>query len=296
VVILCYVVCALVWGTTWFVIRESIAGFPVFLAAALRFTVASIILWAMLAAGIGRPLPRGRRLLTLLVAAGLLNGIGYLLVYAAEQRLPGGLMAVLFGTIPLVTAVFATVLKIEAVSRAQVVSALVALIGIAVISYDRMSVGVGEALSVAAALAAVIASVGYSVLVKRASAGVSPLAMTAIFLTVTTLVSWAAALPEVDRMPWPLPLQPTLATLYLAVLGSVVAFGCYFYLLKHVSLMVANSLVLVQPIIALLVDAAFESRATLSAGTWLGIAITLAAVAVNLLVKARAARLAQRPA
>ena len=108
------------------------------------------------------------------------------------------------------------------------------------------------------------------------------------------LVSWVAAVPELDQLPWPPPARATLATLYLALLGSVVAFGCYFYLLTRVSLMVGASLVLVQPLIAIGVDAAFERKASLGPVTWLGVAITLVGVAVNLAAKARAAHAATR--
>src|SRR5262245_21005051 len=40
-VVITYVICALVWGTTWFAIRVSIApeGYPAFLSAAIRFTI-----------------------------------------------------------------------------------------------------------------------------------------------------------------------------------------------------------------------------------------------------------------
>ena len=58
---LAYVVCALVWGTTWYAIRVCIGpgGYPSFLSAALRFTIAAAILGAALALGIGKPRPRG---------------------------------------------------------------------------------------------------------------------------------------------------------------------------------------------------------------------------------------------
>jgi drug/metabolite transporter (DMT)-like permease len=295
VVALAYGVCALIWGTTWFAIRASIAGFPPFVAVALRFTIAAFILWMLIASGRGRPLPRGGRAIALLVVAGLLNGFGYLLVYTAERRLPGGLMAVLFGTIPLVTALAATAMRIERVSRAQLLSALIGLAGVAVIALDRGSVDTHEFLAVLAALGAVVCSVGYSILVQQASDGVHPFATTAVFLTMTTVVSWVAAIPSIGDLPaWPFPLGPTLATLYLAVLGSVVAFVSYFYLLQRVSLMVGASLVLVQPIIALLVDAAFEHRAEVGSATWLGMAITLSGVAINLVTRVRAARASAR--
>src|SRR5688572_5006386 len=76
VVVLCYLVCAAVWSTTWFAIRVCIRagdGYATFPAAALRFTIAAAILGAVVALGLGRPLPRGRRQIAWLVAAGVSN-------------------------------------------------------------------------------------------------------------------------------------------------------------------------------------------------------------------------------
>ncbi|HUS64275.1 MAG TPA: EamA family transporter, partial [Kofleriaceae bacterium] len=78
--------------------------------------------------------------------------------------------------------------------------------------------------------------------------------------------------------------------LYLAVLGSVVTFVCYFYLLQRVTLMTASTLVLIQPVIALLVDAAWERDIRLAARSYIGVAVTLAGVALNLGMKWRKAR------
>jgi drug/metabolite transporter (DMT)-like permease len=292
VVVICYLTCALVWGTTWFVIRVSIAhdgdaGFPPYLAAALRFTVASAILGLIVAIGAARPLPRTRRQLTWLTAAGIANGVGYTLVYTAERTLSGGVMAVLFGTIPLVTAAASTALGIERVRRGQVWSACIGLAGIGVISSDSLLGGGAHATAFAAALTAVLASTLFSVVLKYGMRGVHPLSGTAVFVAATTVVTWIAAVPELGAMPWPLPGKATLATLYLAVFGSVVAFACYALLIKRVSLMTANSLVLVQPVIALLLDAALEHHARLAPLTWLGVVITLGGVVVNVLLRSK---------
>lgn len=289
-VVIAYLTCALVWGTTWFVIRESIAhdglpGYPPYLASALRFTVASVVLGAIVAAVRPRPMPRTLRQFQWLAAAGSVNGVSYALVYTAEQTLPGGLMAVLFGTIPLLTAAAAVTLGFERVTRAQVWSALVALGGVVVISWQGLQSGPSQLTALSAALAAVIATTIYSVLVRYGARDVHPLSATAVFLTATMVVAWIIALPEAGQMPWPPPPGPTIATLYLAIFGSVVAFVGYVYLVGRVSLVTANSLVLVQPVVALLLDLGLERHARLAPLTWLGVAIVLSAVVVNLLAR-----------
>ncbi len=113
------------------------------------------------------------------------------------------------------------------------------------------------------------------------------MANNAVFLTLTAvLMSALAAGLEGRAPPWPPPLRPTLALAYLAVIGTVVAFAGYFYLLRHVRLMTLATLVLVQPVVALTVDALFEAQ-KIAPRTYVGAALTLAGVLLNLVGGAR---------
>jgi drug/metabolite transporter (DMT)-like permease len=89
---------------------------------------------------------------------------------------------------------------------------------------------------------------------------------------------------------WPPPLAPTLALFYLAIFGSVIVFGAYFWLLRRLSLMAMSSLVFIIPLISLAVDGLFETQVRLGARAYLGIAITLSGLAVNLLLERRRVR------
>ncbi|HUS69021.1 MAG TPA: DMT family transporter, partial [Kofleriaceae bacterium] len=262
VVVLCYLVCAMVWSTTWFAIRVCIRagdGYATFPAAALRFTIAAAILGALVALGLGRPGPRGRRQIAWLVAAGVANAIGYAMIYRAEEVLPGGVVAVVFGTYPLFTALVAAATGTEKIALGDVGAALLSLVGMTIRGWDRLGVSAEQAAGVGFVLVGVAGSVGYNIIFKREAKGVSPFSSTALFLAVGAGCIWLFALAGGDAsLPWPPPPEPTAALLYLAVLGSVVTFVCYFYLLQRVTLMTASTLVLIQPVIALLVDAAWE--------------------------------------
>lgn len=295
-VVICYIVCALVWSTTWFAIRVCIGpgGFPTYSAAAIRFTLAAAILLVLAQFRFGRPGPRTRRQLLALVAAGLFNAIGYACVYRSEEDLPGGVVAVLFGTYPLFTALAAAATGTERVRPADVGAALLSLFGMAILFWDRLSVSTDQAVGIGFATLAVLASVGYNLIVKREAGEVNPLSSTGMFLAVAALALWLPALAEEQpAIPQPLTLAPTLAMLYLAIFGSVLTFVCYFYLLKRVTLMTASTLVLLQPVIALIVDAIWEQEVRLVARSYAGVAVTLAGVALAITWKWRAARSAR---
>jgi drug/metabolite transporter (DMT)-like permease len=88
-------------------------------------------------------------------------------------------------------------------------------------------------------------------------------------------------------IPNPLPVVPTAALLYLTVLGTVLTFTCYFYLLKHVRLSTAMSLSFITPIVALIVDGFLEKQTALSPTSYVGIATVLIGVGLCLFVQLR---------
>ncbi len=295
--VVAYVVCALVWGTTWYAIRVCIGpgGYPTFISAALRFTVAAAVLGLVLLAGFGRPLAN-RRQLAWVSVAGLINAAGYALVYRAEQQISGGLSAVIYGTMPLITAFLAAATRTEHVKPSTVAGALVGLAGIVVIFWERLAVSPGQALSVLLVLLSVTAASSYSVVLKRHAADLNALASTAIFFPATAVGLWLLTLVLERRAPpWPPPLEPTAALLYLAVLGSIVTFGAYFYLVGHVKLTTVSTLVFAEPVIALGVDALFETRVRLGGLTYVGAAITVSGVLLSVAADRRAAAAAPVP-
>ena len=298
-VVLAYVVCALVWGTTWFAIRVTIIGegaYPTFESAALRFTIAAALLLLIAWAGLARPGPRARAQWVWLSIAGALNALGYGLVYKGEETVSGGLAAVLFGTMPLFTAVIATWTRTERIERHTILGALVALAGICVVFWDRLSVSPEQALGLATVLLAVAVCAGYSVILKREQReDIHPLAANGVFLTVTAVVLWLfCAARGVEPIPWPPPVEPTIALVYLGVFGSVLVFAAYIYLLKRTSLMTTMTLVFIQPTIALFVDALWEQEVRLVARTYVGCAITLSGVFISIRLWPHVARLAAR--
>jgi drug/metabolite transporter (DMT)-like permease len=280
-VVVAYAACALIWGTTWYAIRLCIApgGYPTLTGVALRFAIAAAVVVPL--ALRARPWPRGRAWLYL-VLAGVLDATAYLLVYLGEERVPGGLAAVLYGTQPLILSVLLAATRMEVLTRRHVVGALVSLTGVAALALDRLDVSVSQALGVTLIVGSVLAATSYSMLVKRHAHGASNLATTAVFLGVTALVLGVVALVAGHGVPWPPPPGPTLALFYLALVGSVVAFLVYFWLLERTSLLVTSTLVFVFPLVALATDALFEHAIVIGPRAYAGATITLAGLAVSL--------------
>jgi drug/metabolite transporter (DMT)-like permease len=282
---LAYLLCALVWGTTWFAIRVNIgpAAYPTVTAVAARFVLASLLLLPLSLAQ--RGWPRGRTLLWVLLA-GVLDAAGYLLVYLGEERVTGGVAAVLFGTQPLIFAALATATKTDRVVRTDLLGAVVSLGGVLLLFFDRLVVSTDQALGVLLVLAAVVVSTVYSMIMKRHAAAVPTLIATTIFLLATAVTLSIAAVIVGAAPPWPPPLKPTLALFYLAAFGSVAAFLCYFWMLRRISLLTTSTLVFVFPIVALVTDGLWEPG-VIGGRAYVAVGITLLGLAVSLLGRGR---------
>ncbi len=283
-----YITCAVVWGTTWFAIRVCIGedGFPTLTGAAIRFTIAAVLLRLLVHVLGSSPGIRTRHQRSWFTVAGLLNGAGYALVYLGEETVPGAFASILFGTLPLLTAFLAAISKTERVTLGHFLGALIALGGIIVIFGDRASVSSEQGTGVALLCGGVVLSAFYSLVLKRESSSVHALCATSWFLSVTAVALWGAALlSEGWSVPWPPPFAPTVALLYLAIFGSVLTFASYLYLLQHVSLMATTTLVFIQPLIALFVDSQWEEDVQLTLTSYVGAAITLGGVLVATLWK-----------
>jgi drug/metabolite transporter (DMT)-like permease len=280
-IVAAYIACALIWGTTWYAIRVCIApgAFPTLAALALRFVIAALLLLPF--ALRMRPWPRGRAW-GYLVAAGLLEAGAYLLVYLGEERVSGGVAAVVYGTQPLVLGVLLTIVKIETIRRQQLLGAVISLAGVSVLFLDQLDVSARQGVGVVLVFGSVVLATCYSAIMKRQGRGIPGLVSTTVFLGVTATAVGVVALVAREPMPWPPPALPTLALAYLAVIGTAVAFLVYFWLLGKTSLVVTSTLVFVFPIVALVTDVLFEHAISLGPKAYVGAAITLAGLAVSL--------------
>ncbi len=282
--LIAYLTCAIIWGTTWFAIRASIGpdGYPTILAAALRFTLAALVLAPL--AIFARPWPR-RGEWSWLVLAGALDALGYALIYLGERDVTGGLAAILFGTQPVILSMILIATGMEVVRPVDVISAVVALLGVGIIFADQLDVSTGQAAGVGLILASVVVSALYAMVIKRKGQRINPLVSTAIFVAVTAAFLWCGVAIHGDAsIPWPLPMRATVALVYLAVAGTAIAFVAYFWLLARVSLVASNLLAFLLPVIALAIDAAFETDVRIGPRAALGIAVTLAAVVLSRLM------------
>src|SRR5258705_10223009 len=137
----CFAVICLIWGSTWVAIKVGLDGVPPFLAAGLRFLLATIIVGAVLAARRTRfTLTRDDKICVLSLGL-LVFWLDYAAVYWAETRISSGLTAILFSTMPLMTSLLSAYwMRSETLSGRKVVGILVGVVGTALLfwPHDRL--------------------------------------------------------------------------------------------------------------------------------------------------------------
>lgn len=253
-------VLVLIWGTTWSVIRVGLRSIPPVTGVALRFALASALLFA-LALVLRVRLGQSRRERALWLANGLLTFlVPYGVLYWAEQWVPSGLSAVLFATYPLFVALFGFwLLPGERPTAVGLAGLAVGFFGVAVIFSDDLARFGGRQAVLAAAILLVsplLAALG-SVIVKRWGAGIHPLSLTAVPMALTAVTMGGLALFLDAGKPLRLDGPAVGGLLYLAVFGSAVPFVLFFWLLGRMPAGRVALLNYLIPIAAVVVGHAF---------------------------------------
>jgi drug/metabolite transporter (DMT)-like permease len=246
------------WGSTYFGIKVAVETIPPLLAAGSRFLVAALLLAAILAWR-GTSLRVSRRELGSSAIAGvLLLGLGVGLVHVAETRIDSSIAAMIAGTVPL-QIIGLRLLAGESPARATRLSTLAGLAGLLLV----VAPGLGEgstALGLAIMISGTISWTTGSFLSKRLALPRDPFVATAweMALGGTFLLVGALAFGEygdVDSATFAL--DSVLAWAYLVVMGSLVGFSAYAWLLRvaPISLVVTHQYV--NPLVAIALGMAF---------------------------------------
>lgn len=241
----------LIWSTTPLAIQWSSEGAGFLFGVAARMWLGTLFCLAFMGL-FSVPLPRHRAALRTYLAAGLGIFGAMSCVYWGAQYIPSGLISVLYGLTPMVTAICAALWLGEAAfSPARVTGMLLGFAGLVVIFGEGLSRQHIAAQGVVGVLLSVLLHSISSVWVKRIGADVPAMAVTGGGLLVAAplyLLSW-----WVFDGDGPAALTPRAgyAIAYLGLVGSVLGFVLFYYVLKRVPAGRIALITLVTPVLAL---------------------------------------------
>jgi drug/metabolite transporter (DMT)-like permease len=275
---LLFLIPTLIWGSTWLAITFQLGAVAPEVSVCYRFALAALALAAWCALT-GRSLRFSWRNHGYLAGLGvLMMGFNYIWIYRAEQNITSGLVAVLFATLVFMSPVamrvaYGTPLRVRTFVAATFGVSGVALLFLPEIqqAQEGGAVAYGIGLTLAATASA---TTGNLIAIRNHRAGFATLPTTVWGLAYGATLAGVVAI--VQGTPWTFdPRLPyVLSLVYLALLGSVIAFGVYFTLLHRVGAGPASYTTVATPVIAMLMSTLFEGyRWTWTAG--LGVALAV---------------------
>lgn len=278
-----YALICLIWGSTWVGIKVGLVGVPPFLAAGLRFLLSATVVGLVLAWR-RRPISLTRDDRICVLSLGLLVfWLDYACVYWAEIHISSGLTAVLFSTMPLMTALLSAFwTRSETLSGRKISGILVGVTGTVLLFWPTERLGIVEMLAMLSTLCGSFFAAINLVVMKKHGQHSDPFVLNFLGMAIGAagLLLMSAALEPWTAIAWTR--SNVLAILYLSLIGSVVAFSAYYYLIKRLDATIVSLTTLIIPIVALALGRAFLQEVVAPTAI-VGIATILGGVAVAIL-------------
>jgi drug/metabolite transporter (DMT)-like permease len=247
----------LIWGSTYLAIRFAVETIPPFIMAGTRYLIPGLLLfvWRRLA---GDPAPTRRQWIAgAIVGLFLLLG-GNGLVSWAEQRVESGIAALIIGTSPIWMVIFDAVLTRKRPRWQVIVGLLTGFGGILFLigpeslfgqnpHYDLLGMGI-------LMLAALLWATG-SIYSRDANLPRSPLLGTGIEMLAGSAGLYIASLVTGEWKTFNIAAvsqQSLLGVLYLIVLGTLIGFVAYTWLLRNAPISLVSTYAYVNPLVAIL--------------------------------------------
>ena len=257
-----YAMTILIWGSTWLAIKYQLGVVSPAFSIAYRFALAALILlvWCLLTR---RPMRFSFREHLFIALQGImLFALNYLFFYLSELYITSGLAAVVFSTIVIMNLINGRVFLATPMEWKVMLGGVFGLVGLGLLFWPEMAAVnfTGPILSglLFSFGATYLASLG-NILSARNQRQKLPIIQTNAYgmsygAICMFLIAWLSGAPMViETTPAYL-----ISLVYLALFGSVIAFGCYLTLIGRIGVGRAAYTTLLFPIVALLLSTLWE--------------------------------------
>jgi len=216
--------------------------------ATLRFGLAALVLFGLVL--VRRvALPRGRALLGSMLYGVFAFGVSFALISVSVNQAGPGTAQVLLALVPLLTLLLAVAQGLERFRLQSLAGSLLAVGGIAIVFVDKL--GHGLSLALLAVLVAAVFIAEANVVVKRVPR-VSPIANNAVGMGTGALLLILLSLAAGERWQVPAQLSTVVALSYLVLVGSVVVFTLFLYVIGRWTASTTSYSFLLMPLVAVI--------------------------------------------
>lgn len=257
-----YLSSVLIWGSTWFAIKFQLGVVAAEVSLVYRFGIAAILL-IMFCLLTRRNLNYSPRQHGFIALQGLfLFSSNYLVFYWATSLLTSGIVALMFSTVILMNIVNAALFMGSRVRPRVVIGAGFGIAGIAAIFWAEVS-GVGDNADTwrglwMCLLATWFASIGNIISVRNQKNNIPVIQTNAWGMAYGSLIMAVFAFFSGVPFNYEFTTSYSLSLLYLAIFGSILAFGSYLTLIGRIGADKAAYAAVLFPVIALGLSTLFE--------------------------------------
>ena len=254
-IILAFFAIYVIWGSTYLMNKIAVHELPPFMLASVRFSVAGILIF-VLCKLMGIPLNiTKKQLLNSMIAGFLFLAFGNGFVVWALKYVDSGFAALEIAAQPLVILLLMRILEGKKIQTMSVVGVIIGILGIyLLVSQNQVISQENSVLGMVMIFFCMVSWAYGSLFVAKADLPKNYFVNTGfqMFTAGIMLMVGSLLIGETWTLPtaWSSPVQ--YAMLFLIILGSIVAFTAFNYLLKVVSPEKVATSTYVNPIIALL--------------------------------------------
>ncbi|GAB3049122.1 DMT family transporter [Intrasporangium mesophilum] len=267
-----------VWGSTFFLIRDLVDVIPPVDFLAVRFCLAAVIMLVLFWKPV-RALTR--RQLVIGIGLGALYGLAQIFQTQGLATTPASVSGFITGTYVVLTPIFTAVLLRERVPGSTWAAVGLATAGLALLSLNGLSVGVGEAITLLAAALYALHIVGLG----RFTSADSATGLSVVQMVVIGVICLIGALPGGVVLPTT-PAQWA-SVLYMVVFASILSLWVQTWAQAHMPATRAAIVMTLEPVFAALFAVTLGDE-TLTWRMLVGGALVLTAMyAVELLARRR---------
>ncbi|MGI8668295.1 MAG: DMT family transporter [Aridibacter sp.] len=258
--IIVWLILCLIWGTTWLFIKVGLEDLPPLSFASLRFIIALMVVGSIIFIK-KIPLPNSKSQWKLLAITGILQfSINYSLVFWSEVYISSGLAAVLQAMIPVFGLILAAVyLPEEKITWLKITALALGILGVSIVFIEQLQVNSFMAFAGSVGIVAGAFAAAYASILTKAKGG-SMHPATLVFgqmLCGILPILIMALVKEGSPLKYNYSWTAIISVLYLSILGTVLTFWLYYWLLDKIESTKAMTIALVTPLIAVVCGSIF---------------------------------------
>jgi len=302
-IVLAFAIVYIVWGSTYFFIQIAVKDFPPFILGALRFIIAGMLMaaWCFYK---GENIFAAKGIKHAAISGILLLFCGNGIIIWVERSMPSGMVAIMVSSAPLWFVLLDKPKWSENLrSKSIIAGLLIGLAGVILLFSEQvsevLSLQGNESVKLSSMVLLVLAAITWAggSLYSKYKSSEDPIIVTSTWQMIAAGIAFIPGIlirdefhgfqwKEVSGDAW-------LSVLYLVVMGSIVGFSAYVWLLKERPAMQVSTYAYVNPVVAVLLGVFFANE-KISSIQIIGLIIILGSVFMINMAKYRREKQAER--